>query len=135
MAHKMVCEYGMSENLGLLTYGKKDEQIFLGRDLVKEKNYSEEVAAKIDMEVRRVVDECHEKTKKLILENKENLIKIAEILMEEEILSGEDIDQILKGTYQKKRDRKEKEDTEKDNEKESSTEENSPEKEVKKDQD
>jgi cell division protease FtsH len=94
-AHKMVCEYGMSEDLGPLTFGRKESQVFLGRDIVKERNYSEEVASKIDKEVRKIVDSSYKRAQELLEENRENLDRLAKTLIEKEVLEGEEIDEIL----------------------------------------
>ncbi len=94
-AHRMVCEFGMSEKLGNLTLGRKETQIFLGRDIVKEKNYSEETAQKIDSEVRRIIDECYERAIKLLEENKEKLEKLARALLDKEVLQTEEVKQII----------------------------------------
>lgn len=95
-AHKIVCEYGMSERLGPLTFGRKEEQIFLGRDIVKERNYSERIASVIDEETRRIVDGCYERAFKIISENRELLDKLSKALVEKEVLEAEEIEEILK---------------------------------------
>jgi len=94
-AHRMVCEFGMSEKLGNLTLGRKETQVFLGRDIVKEKNYSEETAQKIDMEVRRIIDECYERAVNLLKENKSKLEKLAQVLLEKEVLESQEVKQII----------------------------------------
>jgi cell division protease FtsH len=91
----MVCEYGMSENLGPLSFGKKDEQIFLGREISQHRDYSEETAQKIDGEVRSIVTRAYEKTTNMIRENIETLHQIASALLERETLDGKDLDEIL----------------------------------------
>ncbi|MBI4650867.1 ATP-dependent metallopeptidase FtsH/Yme1/Tma family protein [Candidatus Desantisbacteria bacterium] len=96
-AHKMVCEFGMSEALGPLTFGRKDKQVFLGRDIAKDKNYSEKTAIEIDKEVRGIVEACYEKVKNLMETHKTRLIKLAETLLEKEILDSEEVDVILSG--------------------------------------
>ena len=95
LARKMVCEYGMSENLGPLSFGKKDEQIFLGREISQHRDYSEETAQKIDGEVRSIVTRSYEKTTNMINENMEALHQIASALLEKETLDGRDLDEIL----------------------------------------
>ncbi|MCL5774262.1 MAG: ATP-dependent zinc metalloprotease FtsH [Firmicutes bacterium] len=95
IAHEMVCKYGMSEKLGPLTFGRKHEQVFLGRDIMEDRNYSEEVANHIDQEVRRIVDESYNLARELIGKNKENLEKIVKVLLEKEVLEGEELDRIL----------------------------------------
>lgn len=94
-AHKMVCEYGMSEKLGPITFRKKEELIFLGRDITKEKEYSEEVAYLIDQEVRRIIEECYSRAKDLLAKNREKLDRLAKILIEKEVLEEEEINKIL----------------------------------------
>jgi cell division protease FtsH len=96
MARKMVCEYGMSENLGPLTFGKKDEQIFLGREISQHRDYSELTAQKIDDEVRNIVTGAYDMTKQLIQENVDTLHRMAKALLEKETLDGKDIDAIMK---------------------------------------
>jgi cell division protease FtsH len=97
LARKMVCEWGMSERLGPISFGKKDEQIFLGREISQHRDYSEATANDIDAEVRRIVTECHEKAKSLLLENKGTLTKMAETLLEVESLNTDQLDEILNG--------------------------------------
>jgi cell division protease FtsH len=97
MARKMVCEYGMSENLGPLTFGKKDEQIFLGREIAQHRDYSEETAQKIDEEVRSIVTGAYERTTNLISENIQKLHKLADSLLERETLDSKDIEEIMAG--------------------------------------
>ncbi|MDI6785974.1 MAG: ATP-dependent zinc metalloprotease FtsH [bacterium] len=94
-AHKMVCEYGMSEKLGPLTFGRKEEQIFLGRDIVKEKNYSERIASVIDEEIRKIVDYCYKRAEDIIHKDKKALDKLSSALIEKEILEADDIEDIL----------------------------------------
>ncbi|MDI6703275.1 MAG: ATP-dependent zinc metalloprotease FtsH [bacterium] len=96
IAHKMVCEYGMSENLGPLTFGRKEEQIFLGRDIVKERNYSEKVASAIDKEIRGIVEMSYNKARQLLEKNRKALDRLANRLKEKEVLEGEEIEKILK---------------------------------------
>ncbi len=96
MARKMVCEWGMS-NLGPLAYGKKEEQIFLGRELSQHRDFSEETAKEIDAEVRRFVNNGYETAKKLIEDNKETLTRIAEALLEREVLDANELKLILEG--------------------------------------
>src|ERR1051326_6122174 len=84
MARKMGCEWGMS-NLGPLTYGKKEEQIFLGRELAQHRDFSEETAREIDAEVRRFVNAGYQSAKRVIEENKETLERIAVALLEREV--------------------------------------------------
>ena len=97
MARRMVCEYGMSENLGPLTFGKKDEQIFLGREIAQHRDYSEETAQKIDEEVRSIVSGAYEKTTRMLSENLDSLHRLAGALLERETLDSKDIDAIVTG--------------------------------------
>ena len=95
IARDMVTKYGMSVKLGPLTYGKKHEQVFLGRDIMEDKNYSEEVGNQIDHEVRELIESCYVKGKELLMANKDNLEKIVEVLLDKEVLEGEELDIIL----------------------------------------
>jgi len=96
LARRMVCEWGMSEQLGPMTFGKKEEQIFLGRDFTQTKDYSEKTALEIDAEVRRIIMEAYERAKELLCANLEVLHKMAEVLLEKEVLEGLQIDEIIK---------------------------------------
>ncbi len=97
LARKMVCEWGMSEELGPLTYGKKDEEIFLGREIATRRDYSEDIAIKIDTEVKRLVSENYERTKRILMENMAALKALAEALLEKEVLDAPEIDKIIQG--------------------------------------
>ncbi|MBI4698106.1 MAG: ATP-dependent metallopeptidase FtsH/Yme1/Tma family protein [Nitrospirae bacterium] len=97
IARKMVCEWGMSEKLGPLTLGKKEEQIFLGREIAKHKDYSEKTAEEIDDEIRKIVFEGYEYSKQLLIENRPLLEKLAAALLEKETLDAADIEAIVKG--------------------------------------
>jgi cell division protease FtsH len=96
LARRMVCEFGMSERLGPVTLGRKAGPIFLGRDIVEDRNYSEAVASEIDREVRRLVEECYERAKQLLIQNRHALDAIAERLLEEETIDGEALNELLK---------------------------------------
>jgi cell division protease FtsH len=96
LARKMVCDYGMSENLGPLTFGKREEQIFLGREIAQHRDYSELTAQKIDDEVRSIVNNSYNKTSQLIRENLDTLHRMAKALLEKETLDSKAIDQIMK---------------------------------------
>jgi cell division protease FtsH len=96
LARKMVCEWGMSEKLGPMTFGKKEEEIFLGRDFTQRVDYSETTAVQIDNEVRRILLEAYERAKLLLRRNLEALHKMAEALLEREVIDGADIDTILR---------------------------------------
>jgi cell division protease FtsH len=95
IARKMVCEWGMSEKLGPVTFGKKDEQIFLGRDMAHAKNYSEATAVEIDGEIRGIVDNTYRTVKQLLSENLELLHRLSIVLVEKETLTGAEVDQIV----------------------------------------
>ncbi|MEW6202157.1 MAG: ATP-dependent zinc metalloprotease FtsH, partial [bacterium] len=97
VARKMVTEFGMSEKIGPVTLGKKHEAIFLGRDLAEDRNYSEEVAAEIDKEVRHIVDECYNKAKELLQQHQDRLELVAETLIEHETLEGVRLETLLEG--------------------------------------
>jgi cell division protease FtsH len=96
MARKMVCEWGMSK-LGPLTFGKKDEQIFLGREIAQHRDFSEETAKEIDSEVRRLVNTGYENAKKLIENNRDTLERIAQALLEREVLDANELKMIIEG--------------------------------------
>jgi cell division protease FtsH len=96
IAHQMVCEWGMSEKLGPMTFGKKEEQIFLGRDFTQQQDYSESTAVEIDNEIRRIIRECYQRAKDLLKANLMLLHKIAEKLLEKESLDGPEIDALVR---------------------------------------
>lgn len=96
MARKMVCEWGMSDKLGPVSFGKKDEQIFLGREMAMHKNFSEATAVEIDTEIRRIVDQNYARVKALLTENVEMLHRISHALVEKENLTGAEVDEIIK---------------------------------------
>lgn len=95
LARKMVCEWGMSEKLGPLTFGRKEEEIFLGRELTTKRDFSDQVALEIDLEVKRLVTENYERAKRLLTEHMTSLKALAEALLEKEVLDAPEIDQIL----------------------------------------
>jgi cell division protease FtsH len=97
LARKMVCEWGMSEELGPLTYGKREEMIFLGKEIAHERDYSEATAQRIDREVRRLVEEGRDQALKLLRDNVDKLHALAKGLLEREILDAEQIDRIVRG--------------------------------------
>ena len=94
MARRMVCDYGMS-SLGPLTFGKREEQIFLGREIAQHRDYSEDTAIKIDLEVKRFISEGYEKAKKILEENRDTLARIAEALLEREVLDANEVRMII----------------------------------------
>ncbi len=95
LARKMVCEWGMSDRMGPLSYGKKEEQIFLGREIATHKDYSEDTAVKIDEEVSRIVTESYERAKQLLMDNLHLLHKLAAELLEKEVLNLTELDVII----------------------------------------
>ncbi len=95
MARRMVTEFGMSEQLGTLTYGRRERQMFLGRDLFEERNYSEQTAVLIDQEIRRLVDACYHQARRLIAEHRAELDVLAEALLEKEVLDGEAVRRLI----------------------------------------
>ena len=84
LARAMVTKYGMSDKLGLICYGDDDDEVFIGRDLAHTRSYSEDVAKAIDEEIRRIISECHDHAKKIILEHEDVLHKCASLLLEKE---------------------------------------------------
>jgi len=97
IARRMVCEWGMSEKLGPLTFGQKEEQIFLGREFTQHRDYSEETAHLIDNEIRAIVTSSYERAKDIIQKNLDILHRLAKTLLEKEVLDGFQIDQIIMG--------------------------------------
>ncbi|HEY7994359.1 MAG TPA: ATP-dependent zinc metalloprotease FtsH [Candidatus Eremiobacteraceae bacterium] len=95
LARKMVTEFGMSTKLGPLALGRKHEQVFLGRDIMEERNYSEEVASQIDAEVRAIIDSCYANAFHLLETNIDKLHRLAEALLEKETVEGDEIDRLL----------------------------------------
>jgi cell division protease FtsH len=96
LARAMVCEYGMSE-MGPLTFGKKEEQIFLGREIAQHRDFSEETAIKIDDQVKKIVTAQYERAKKILEENRDTMVRLAECLLERETLDGVEIRRIVAG--------------------------------------
>ena len=95
LARQMICEYGMSEKIGPVTFGHRQDQVFLGRDIARDKDYSEEVAAEIDKEVRTFLDNAYAATEKLLNENMDKLHVIAQALIERETLEKEEIADLM----------------------------------------
>jgi cell division protease FtsH len=95
LARKMVCEWGMSDVMGPLTYGKKDEQIFLGREFATHKDYSDETAQRIDREITKIVSESYERAKQLLTDHMEALNNVAAELIEKEVLNAAELDAII----------------------------------------
>ncbi len=96
LARAMVCEYGMSD-LGPLTFGKKEEQIFLGREIAQHRDYSEDTAIKIDQEVKKIVSDQYTRAEKIISENRDAMVRLAEALLEHETLDGVQIRRVVAG--------------------------------------
>jgi cell division protease FtsH len=97
LARKMVCEWGMSDVMGPLAFGKKEEQIFLGREIAQHQDYSEDTAVMIDKEVRALVQAAHDKAKAILLERKDALLKMADELLTREVLDGDQVRRIVAG--------------------------------------
>ena len=97
LARKMICEWGMSDTMGPLTFGKKEEQIFLGREIAQHQDYSEETAIRIDQEVKRVVMENYKRSRSLLEENRAVLVKMAEALLVHEVLDGAQVRRLVAG--------------------------------------
>ena len=95
LARKMVCEWGMSDELGPLAYGKKEEHIFLGREIAQHRDYSEQTAQRIDAAVKQIIVEANDKVTRLLEENRDILTAMAAELLERETIVLEDIDRII----------------------------------------
>ena len=96
LVRKMITEYGMSAELGPLTFGRKQEQVFLGRDIARDRNYSEEIAFSIDKEARKIIDTCYHMAEELLDNNRDKLELVAQTLMEKETLEGKDFEELIK---------------------------------------
>ena len=97
LARKMVCEWGMSEVIGPMTFGRKDEEVFLGRDFAQQKTYSEETAMRIDQEIKRIVTDNYDRARAILEEKKSELLQVAEELLTREVLSGDQVRRIVSG--------------------------------------
>jgi ATP-dependent metalloprotease FtsH len=97
MARNMVCRYGMSESLGPLTFGKKEEMVFLGREIATHKDYSEQTAVLIDQEVRRIIETAYNRAHQVLKDNIDKLHLLANTLLEREVLDGDEMDRVLRG--------------------------------------
>ncbi len=95
IARAMVTEFGMSDNLELRTFGHKEELVFLGREISEQRNYSERVALDIDREVRSIIDKAYGVTKNVLVENKDKLVQIAQMLIAEENIEGEKLEKLF----------------------------------------
>jgi len=96
LARRMVCEWGMSEEMGPVSFGKREEQVFLGRDIAQHRDYSEQTAIHIDNEVRRIVDDNHQRAREILTQHFDILTSIADALLERETLTLKDVDQIIR---------------------------------------
>src|SRR5258706_16451345 len=97
LARKMVCEWGMSDSMGPLTFGKKEEQIFLGREIAQHQDYSEDTALKIDHEVKRFVTDAYSRAQTILMQHKQKLMEMAEALLQRETLDAEQVRRIVAG--------------------------------------
>jgi len=97
IARQMVTEYGMSDTIGPMTLGRKEHQVFLGKDISEDRNYSDEIAFQIDKEVENIIDSAYNKAKEILTKNKRRLVKIAKTLLQKETLEGEELNSLLKG--------------------------------------
>jgi cell division protease FtsH len=95
LARKMVCEWGMSDELGPMSYGKKEEQIFLGREITQHRDYSEQTAQQIDAAVKKIIVEANNQVSHLLAENRDILKALADELLEKETITLEDMDRII----------------------------------------
>src|SRR4029077_7735726 len=95
LASKMVCEYGMSESLGPVTYKKPDSEIFLGRDIAHDRKFSEHTAQEIDREVKSILTAAFDRVKSLLEKNRDKLEKLARALIEKEILNADEVNTLL----------------------------------------
>lgn len=95
MARRMIMEYGMSEDLGPLTFGRKQDQVFLGRDISRDRDFSEEVASAIDRETRNLVESCYERAEKILTEHLERLHNVANALLEKETLGAKEFVRVM----------------------------------------
>jgi cell division protease FtsH len=96
LARKMVCQWGMSQELGPMTFGRREEQVFLGRDITQQKDYSEHTAIEIDREVRRIVDDAYQRARKLLGNNRPLLDAVSARLLEKEVLDGAEVGEMVK---------------------------------------
>jgi cell division protease FtsH len=97
IARKMVCEWGMSEKLGPIAYGEKDQEIFLGREITKHKDFSEQTAMDIDNEIKKIIIDCMDRADKILADNLDLLNKLSSELLEREILDSDEIEKIMHG--------------------------------------
>ena len=103
IARKMICEWGMSESLGSVTLERDTDGVFLGKSFAKEREYSEDTARQVDLEIRKFVEKAHDTARKIMKKNRSKLDKIANALLDKEVLTGEEVKEIV---YGKKKNRK-----------------------------
>jgi cell division protease FtsH len=104
LARKMVCEWGMSEKMGPLTFGRREEQVFLGRDIARHQDYSEDTAIQIDQEVKRIVEQNYGRARKILTDHRPVLERVAEALLEREVLDAEEVQLLIEGRPLKARE-------------------------------
>jgi cell division protease FtsH len=95
LAQKMIRTWGMSDNLGPLSYAKEEEHVFLGREIAQHRDYSEETARKIDAEIHRLIDDAYQRSRNVLEENIDILHKLAELLLEKETVMGKELDELI----------------------------------------
>ena len=91
----MVTEYGMSERIGMIDYGSNENEVFIGRDLAHARTYGEDVAAAIDQEIKRIIDECYQKAREIIVGHKEVLCQCSELLLEKEKIGQAEFEELF----------------------------------------
>jgi cell division protease FtsH len=106
IARKMICEWGMSDSLGAVTLERDTDGVFLGKRLTKEREYSEETARQVDVEIKKFVEKAHNKARSILKKNKTRLDKIAEALLEKEVLTGEEVKEIVYGSKKNRKSSK-----------------------------
>ncbi|MBI1784554.1 cell division protein FtsH, partial [Candidatus Sumerlaeota bacterium] len=97
LAHRMVCVFGMSERLGPRSFGEPSGHVFLGKEMTRERNFSEETATVIDEEIKRLIDEAHAKTLQILRDHRDALDRVAEALVERETIDGDEFDMLVEG--------------------------------------
>ena len=95
IARQMVTEFGMSEKLGLVKLGNKHQEVFLGRDIGEEKNYSDSIAYSIDQEVKGIIDSCYDRVRSILVENADKMVMVAKVLLEKEVIEGKELSSLL----------------------------------------
>jgi cell division protease FtsH len=101
LSRQMVTRYGMSDKLGAMTFGQKEELVFLGREISEQRDYSENMAQQIDIEVRRFIDEAYERAKKVLTKHQDKLVAVATRLIEIETLDSDNFEEIMGGPKEK----------------------------------